>query len=103
MSAETQWLAPDNYQDDPSPVVAQRTSPTNIGLQMLGIVSAYDLGFLSCGAMIERLELVFRSLEGMERFRGHFYNWYELSGNPADPRSHAYIPGRSTAATSRAI
>jgi cyclic beta-1,2-glucan synthetase len=79
VSTETQWLAPDNFQEDPAPVVAQRTSPTNIGLQLLGTVSAYDLGFLSCGAMIERLELVFRSLEGMERFRGHFYNWYELA------------------------
>jgi cyclic beta-1,2-glucan synthetase len=79
VTAETQWLAPDNFQEDPVPVVANRTSPTNIGLQLLGTVSAYDLGFLCCGAMIERLELVFRSLEGMERFRGHFYNWYELS------------------------
>ncbi len=79
VTAETQWLAPDNFQEDPAPVVAPRTSPTNIGLQLLGIVSAYDLGFLSCGAMIERLELVFRSLERMERFRGHFYNWYDLA------------------------
>ncbi|HWZ59243.1 MAG TPA: glucoamylase family protein [Gemmatimonadaceae bacterium] len=78
VTAETQWLAPDNYQEDPSPVVAMRTSPTNIGLQLLGIVSAYDVGFLPGGAMIERLELVFRSLERMTRFRGHFYNWYDL-------------------------
>jgi cyclic beta-1,2-glucan synthetase len=78
VTADTQWLAPDNYQEDPSPVVAMRTSPTNIGLQMLGIVSAYDVGFLPGGAMIERLELVFRSLERMTRFRGHFYNWYDL-------------------------
>jgi cyclic beta-1,2-glucan synthetase len=78
VTADTQWLAPDNYQEDPVPVVAMRTSPTNIGLQLLGIVSAYDLGFLSSGAMIDRLELVFRSLERMTRFKGHFYNWYDL-------------------------
>ena len=78
VTVDTQWLAPDNFQEDPSPVVAMRTSPTNIGLQLLGIVSAYDLGFLSSGAMIERLELVFRTLERMARFRGHFYNWYDL-------------------------
>jgi hypothetical protein len=78
VTVDTQWLAPDNYQEDPAPVLAMRTSPTNIGLQLLGIVSAYDLGFLSGGAMIERLELVFRSLERMTRFRGHFYNWYDL-------------------------
>src|SRR5262249_10599793 len=41
------WLAPDNYQDDPTPVIALRTSPTNIGLQLVGTMSAYDLGFIS--------------------------------------------------------
>ena len=40
VSAETSWLAPDNFQDDPAPVVAMRTSPTNIGLQLLATVSA---------------------------------------------------------------
>jgi cyclic beta-1,2-glucan synthetase len=78
VTADTQWLAPDNFQEDPAPVVAMRTSPTNIGLQLLGIVSAYDLGFLPSGAAIERLEMVFRALERMARFRGHFYNWYDL-------------------------
>ncbi|HZS62606.1 MAG TPA: hypothetical protein VFA43_25325, partial [Gemmatimonadaceae bacterium] len=78
VTVDTQHLAPDNFQEDPSPVVAMRTSPTNIGLQLLGIVSAFDLGFLSSGAMIERLELVFRTLERMPRYRGHFYNWYDL-------------------------
>ncbi|HET7374415.1 MAG TPA: protein ndvB, partial [Gemmatimonadaceae bacterium] len=75
---ETQWLAPDNFQETPDPVVALRTSPTNVGLQMLGIVSAYDLGLLTCGEMIERLEGVFRALERMRRHCGHFFNWYEL-------------------------
>jgi len=78
VSADTQWLAPDNFQEDPAPALAMRTSPTNIGLQLLGTVSACDLGFIPSGAMIERLELAFRSLERMQRFRGHFYNWYDL-------------------------
>ncbi|MEO8192342.1 MAG: glucoamylase family protein [Gemmatimonadales bacterium] len=75
---ETQWLAPDNFQEDPEPVVAARTSPTNIGLQLLSIVSAHDLGFIDASEMIDGLERVFRSLERMRRYRGHFYNWYEL-------------------------
>jgi cellobiose phosphorylase len=75
---DTRGLAPDNFQEEPEPVVATRTSPTNIGLQLLSIVSAYDLGFITRSEMIERLELSFRSLERMRRFRGHFYNWYEL-------------------------
>ena len=75
----THGLAPDNFQEDPEPVVANRTSPTNIGLQLLSIVSAYDLGFITRSEMIDRLESAFRSLERMRRFRGHFYNWYELT------------------------
>jgi cyclic beta-1,2-glucan synthetase len=75
---ETQWLAPDNFQEDPEPVVAARTSPTNIGLQLLSIVSAHDFGFIEAADMIERIERIFRSLERMRRYRGHFYNWYSL-------------------------
>jgi len=78
VTAGTSWLAPDNYQEDPAPTVAMRTSPTNIGLQLLATVSAYDLGFLTAEDMTQRLECVLQSLERMERFRGHFYNWYDL-------------------------
>jgi cyclic beta-1,2-glucan synthetase len=59
-------------------VVAMRTSPTNIGLQLLATVSAHDLGFITHSQMAQRLELAFRTLERMRGFRGHFYNWYDL-------------------------
>ena len=78
VSADTQWLVPDNYQEDPTGIVAMRTSPTNLGLQLLATVSAYDLGFITLETMTRRLELAFRSFERMRRFRGHFYNWYNL-------------------------
>ena len=76
--ANTNWLAPDNFQDDPRPETAMRVSPTNIGLQLLSTVSACDLGFITADDMARRLELAFRALERMRRFRGHFYNWYDL-------------------------
>ncbi|MFL5517473.1 MAG: hypothetical protein ACJ8DJ_15060, partial [Gemmatimonadales bacterium] len=44
---ETHWLAPDNFQAEPEPVVAMRTSPTNVSLQLLATVSAWDLGFMT--------------------------------------------------------
>jgi cyclic beta-1,2-glucan glucanotransferase len=78
VSAETHWLAPDNFQAEPRPVVAMRTSPTNIGLQLLATMSARDLGFLTLEELLRRVELAFRSLAEMRRFRGHFYNWYDL-------------------------
>jgi cyclic beta-1,2-glucan synthetase len=79
VTEDTQWLAPDNFQEDPDPIVAGRTSPTNIGLQCLSIVSAYDLRLIELEGAIERLERVFRSLERMRRYRGQFYNWYNLT------------------------
>jgi cyclic beta-1,2-glucan synthetase len=79
VSEDTQWLAPDNFQEDPEPVLALRTSPTNIGLQLLSTVSAMDLGFITRSDMIDRVEKVFRSLERMRRFHGHFFNWYDLN------------------------
>jgi cyclic beta-1,2-glucan synthetase len=78
VTEDTAWLAPDNFQEDPAPVVAMRTSPTNIGLQLLSTVSAYDLGFLTVERMAERLERALRSMERLRRYRGHFYNWYDL-------------------------
>jgi cellobiose phosphorylase len=78
VTADTHWLAPDNFQESPDPVIASRTSPTNIGLQLLATASACDLGFLTRGEMIERLERAFDALERMPRVQGHFFNWYSL-------------------------
>ncbi len=78
VGAETHWLAPDNVQCDPVEQVAMRTSPTNIGLQLLATVSAHDLGLLSLEEMVQRLERAFDTLGTLPRFRGHFYNWYSL-------------------------
>ena len=77
-TAGTHWLAPDNFQENPSAVVAMRTSPTNIGLQLLSIVSARDLGFISLSEMQHRLERVLATLEALPKYRGHLYNWYDL-------------------------
>ncbi len=78
VTAETHWLAPDNFQSDPEPVVAMRTSPTNIGLQLLATVSACDLGFISAVHMTERIARALATLETLSRYRGHFFNWYNL-------------------------
>lgn len=78
VSAETRWLVPDNVQAKPVQAIAMRTSPTNIGLQLLATVSAADLGLLTRGEMLARLEQTFATLDVLARFRGHFYNWYNL-------------------------
>ena len=79
VSADTNWLAPDNHQETPVPVTAMRTSPTNIGLQLLATASAYDLGFLTLDDMLARVEGAFASMDRMRRFHGHFFNWYDVT------------------------
>jgi len=79
VTEETHWLAPDNFQSDPDPVVAMRTSPTNMGLQLLSTVSARDLGFISTADMVVQLDRTLGTFSTMRRYRGHFYNWYDLT------------------------
>ncbi|MEN6440013.1 MAG: glucoamylase family protein [Syntrophobacter sp.] len=74
---EDNWLPPDNFQEHPSPVIAHRTSPTNMGLALLANLSAYDFGYLSAGQLLERTEKALHTMDGLERHRGHFYNWYD--------------------------
>ena len=71
------WLPPDNIQEHPTPMVARRTSPTNIGLSLLANLSAHDFGYLQTSAVIERTANTLRTLESLPRHRGHFYNWYD--------------------------
>jgi cyclic beta-1,2-glucan synthetase len=74
---EDNWLPPDNFQEYPEPVVAHRTSPTNIGLSLLANLTAYDFGYISAPMLLDRTAKTFSTMEKMERFRGHFYNWYD--------------------------
>ena len=74
---EDHGLPPDNFQDDPRPVTAHRTSPTNIGIYLLAIVSARDFGWIGTLEMVERIEVTLATIGGLERFRGHLYNWYD--------------------------
>src|ERR1700689_865150 len=81
------FLPPDNYQEDPKPIVAHRTSPTNMGLYLLSTLAARDFGWIGIQAATERLENTFRTMNRLEQFRGHFYNWYDTRDlHPLDPK-----------------
>ncbi|WP_426284638.1 GH36-type glycosyl hydrolase domain-containing protein [Luteibacter sp. E-22] len=73
---EDRWLPPDNVQVTPEPVVARRTSPTNMGLGLLSGLAAYDFGFIGMGRFIQRTSSTLETMRSLERHRGHFYNWY---------------------------
>jgi cyclic beta-1,2-glucan synthetase len=74
---EEHGLPPDNFQDDPTPVIAHRTSPTNIGMYLLATVTARDFGWIGTLDMVDRLETTLSTIGNLERFRGHLYNWYD--------------------------
>jgi cellobiose phosphorylase len=86
---EDHWLPPDNYQEQPAAVVGHRTSPTNMGLALLANLSAYDFGYISAGQLVERTADALRTMEALERHRGHFYNWYDTQS--LTPLSPTYI------------
>ena len=87
VAAESNGLPPDNFQETPQPVVAQRTSPTNIGLYLLSAVSARDFGWVGTLDLVDRLEATLRTMKGLEHHRGHLYNWYDIrDGQPLEPR-----------------
>ncbi|MDQ5845067.1 MAG: cyclic beta 1-2 glucan synthetase, partial [Acidobacteriota bacterium] len=74
---EDNWLPPDNFQEDPVPLVAHRTSPTNIGLLSLATLCAHDLGYVGTLEFVERQELTFFTLGKLGKFHGHYFNWYD--------------------------
>ena len=79
-------LPPDNFQEDPAPVLARRTSPTNIGLYLLSAAAAHDFGWTGLRDTVERLEATLATMARMQRFRGHFYNWYGTADlRPLEP------------------
>ena len=82
------WLAPDNYQEGGDvPRLARRTSPTNIGMGLLSTLAAHDLGYISTADLVRRVDATLTTLESLERYRGHFLNWYDTTTlAPLHPR-----------------
>ena len=79
VTAEDHMLPPDNFQESPKPVVAHRTSPTNLGLYLLSTIAARDFGWMGIFETTQRLDATFTSMNRLDRFRGHFYNWYDTT------------------------
>ncbi|EXX88846.1 glycosyl transferase family 36, partial [Paenibacillus darwinianus] len=71
------WLPPDNVQIDPPNGVAHRTSPTNIGFLLTSTLAARDFGFIGTAELVERLERTVSTVERLDKWNGHLYNWYD--------------------------
>ncbi|MFT2213600.1 GH36-type glycosyl hydrolase domain-containing protein [Rhizobium giardinii] len=89
VTAEQNFLPPDNFQEIPHPVVAERTSPTNIGVYLLSVMSARDFGWIGFEETVRRLEETVGTIDRMPKYRGHLFNWYTT--NPLETMEPKYI------------
>lgn len=86
VTAEDNFLPPDNFQETPNPTIAHRSSPTNFGLYLLSVISAQDFGWIGIKEMANKLEDTLTVLEELPRYNGHFFNWYDTSSKqPLNP------------------
>lgn len=79
VTAQSNMLPPDNFQETPKPIIAHRTSPTNIGLYLLSVVSAHQFGWIGIGDAVSRIEATLATVRRLEKYRGHLFNWYDTS------------------------
>lgn len=74
-----QWLPIDNYQEAPREQTAHRTSPTNIGLMLVAVLSAHDFGYVGSQELAIRLRRAFESIRRLPHYQGHLLNWYDTT------------------------
>ena len=87
VSPESNWLPPDNYQEFIRHEVAQRTSPTNIGLSLLAPLIAHDFGYVMIDDVVDRTQATMQTLDKLEKYEGHLLNWYDTQSlQPLNPR-----------------
>jgi len=77
VNVKTNYLAPDNYQEDPPRGIAHRTSPTNIGLGLLATLSARDLGYIGTCELVDLIDKTISTVEKLAKWNGHLFNWYD--------------------------
>jgi len=87
INKENNYLPPDNYQEDRKEHIVLRTSSTNIGLGLLSVISAYDLGYTRLEDAIFLLENMIKTINQLQKWNGHLYNWYDIKNlEPLTPR-----------------
>lgn len=100
VNEDESWLPPDNYQEDPTLPPVARTSPTNIGLSLVATQVAYDMGYITLEQLFGRLDHTLGSLQKLDRYRGHFYNWYDTRlGEVLNPKYISTVDSGNLAAS----
>lgn len=104
MGAEDHGLPADNFQETPTPTIAHRTSPTNIGMGLLATLAAHDLDFIDTAELVRRIETTLSTMEALERYEGHLLNWYDTTTlAPLAPRYVSTVDSGNLAAALLAL
>lgn len=77
LNEDNNYLIPDNYQLNREEKLDHRTSPTDIGMSILALISAQSLDFIEVKDVLFYLDKIVSSLEKLEKWHGHLYNWYD--------------------------
>ena len=77
VTEEEHHLPPDNRQETPVMRTARRTSPTNIGLYLVSVMAARDLGLIGAEEMLDRLSATLKTVAALPKYNGCLYNWYD--------------------------
>lgn len=83
LTEEHNYLIPDNYQENREIKAVPRTSPTAIGFSLTSIISAYELEFIDEEKTNFLLEKVIVSIDSLQKWHGHLYNWYDTKTKKA--------------------
>ena len=78
LTEENNYLIPDNYQLNRDIKEDVKTSPTNIGLSLVSIVSAYELELITLEKTTELINNVVDTILKLSKWHGHLYNWYNI-------------------------
>ncbi len=98
------WLPPDHFQESPRGAVTHSTSPTDLGTLLLSTLAAYDLGYIGLQNLASRLDATFGSMDNLERYQGHFLNWFDTrSLEPLTPRYVSTVDSGNLAACLRTL
>lgn len=78
LTEDNNYLIPDNLQLNRENKEDIKTSPTDIGMSITAVVSASELGFIDDYKAINLINNIIFSIEKLEKWNGHLYNWYNI-------------------------
>ncbi len=96
---QNHWLIPDNVEEK-NTLQIRKLSPTNLGMLFNARQAAYEFGFITLPEFAEATLGTLATYEGLEKQRGHIYNWYDIESlKPIAPFTISAVDSGNLAAS----